>query len=115
MYLNRCLCESARVAEVLRERERGRLADVADAERIQEARQSRALGGLHGHVNLLRRFFTHALERLELRGFELEQIGGGLDPIAIHQLLDQLVAETLDIERAPRCEVLDLLFALRRT
>ena len=48
------------------------------------------------------------------RGLEIEQIRRCAHPVAVHQLLDELVAEPLDVERAARGEMLDLLLALRR-
>ena len=47
-------------------------------------------------------------------GVRSNRSAGVLHPVALHQLIDELVAEPLNIERAARGEVLDLLLALRR-
>ncbi len=51
---------------MLRERERGGFADVANPECIEKPRQSRALRRLDRGDELLRRFLSHAFELGEL-------------------------------------------------
>ena len=56
----------------------------------------------------------HALERGELGEAELVQIGRRVDDAAVDELVDELVAQSLDVERAPAREVQERLLALRR-
>ena len=84
-------------------------------ERIEKTRQRGALCCADRRVQFLRRFLAHSLQRLDLAGLEAEQIGRRLHPVALHQLIDELVAEPLDVERAARGEMPDLLLALCRT
>ncbi len=65
-------------------------------------------------LQFLRGFLAHALELRELLRPQGEKIRRRAHPVAVHQLLDQLVAEPLDVERAARGEMLDLFLALRR-
>ncbi len=108
------LAQRRHIAEIPRQRERGRLAHIAYAERVQKSRQRRALGTQNGGLQFLRGLIAHALERRELLLLQVEQIRGCSHPIAIHQLFDELVAQSLDVQGAARGKMLDFLLALRR-
>src|SRR5215469_688609 len=92
-------------AEMACQRERRGFADLADAERIQEARQCRAAAAVDGGDEIGRGLFTHALELGELPGRERVEIGGRAHHIPLDELLDDLVAESLDVERPAAREV----------
>ncbi len=99
-------------AEVPREGERGRLADVADTEPVQQSRQGRLLALLDRRQQVRGRFLSHALELRELRQSERVEVGGRLHLVTLDQLLDHPLAETLDVERAAAREVPQRLLAL---
>jgi hypothetical protein len=61
-----------------------------------------------------RGFLRHALEIDHRQQAELVQIGRRLDDGVVHQLLDQLVAQALDVQRTAAGEMQQRLLALRR-
>ncbi len=100
-------------AEVAREVLRGRLADVADPEAVEEARERRraARGDVGDEVACA--LVGHALERLELLLGERVEIGKRLHEPLVDELVDDLLAEAFDVERAPAGEMEDRELALR--
>src|SRR5260370_21964155 len=95
------------------ERESGGLPHLTDAERIEQPRERRRLALLDRGDEICGGFLTHALERGELRCREPVEIGRRAYQLALHQLLDQLVTEPLDVDRAPAGEVPERLLPLR--
>src|SRR5262249_1865181 len=106
-------------AVAARERNRRGLADMADAQRIDEtlerdlaARGDRTEQVGHGG-------FAIALDLLELDPlvafFEHEDVGRLLDPALLEEEHDLLLAEPVDVEGAPRHEVPQVLDLLERT
>ena len=81
------------VRERARQDRRAALADVADAERVQEPRERDVLGALERGDQVLRRLLAHPLERGQLLGGEREQVGRTAHPLGRDQLLDPLLAE----------------------
>src|SRR6185295_4741064 len=100
-------------AEVSRQVLRRRLADVADAEPVEEARERRLLARLDAGDEIGRALLRHALERLD--GFLRQRVDVGqrFDETGIDELVDDLLAEPLDVERAAAREVEDRELALR--
>ena len=99
-------------AEMVREREGRRLPHVADAEREQEAGERRLLAPLECRDEIGRRLRAHALEAGQLLFAQGVQVGRRRDATRIDQLLDDLVAETLDVHGAARREVAQRLASL---
>ena len=89
-------------AEVLRQRGGRRLADLPDAERHQEAGEGGLLAALELGAQVLGRLLAHALEPDERRLVEVVEVGEVAHQAALDQLIDQLLAETLDVEGAAR-------------
>ena len=78
-----------------------RLAHVANAQRVDEAREGRVLAFLDRRKDIGRRFVGHALESRKLDKSERVDIGRRPHVASVDQLLDQLVPESLDIESPP--------------
>ena len=93
---------------------RGALADVSHAKPEQEARQRGVLRFLERVDDVLRRLVRHAIQPGQRGETELVQIGQGANQIGVDQLLDQLVAQAFDLDRAACREVQYRLFALGR-
>jgi hypothetical protein len=102
------------IAEVACQITRGGLADVADAEREDEAGQRGAAALFDRHQQVLRRLLAHALEVGEREHAEAVQIDRRLHDRRIDELVDQLVAQALDVHRAPAGKMQQCLLALRR-
>src|SRR5438132_9544797 len=88
------------LAEMAREVLRGRLADVPDAQREDEPRQRRfpALGARSDDVG--GGFLRHPFELGDCRHAELVQVCRRAHDFGVDQLIDQLVAEALDVHGA---------------
>src|SRR5579862_9952219 len=91
----------------------GRFAHLANAKPVQESRQCRLLALLDGRQQIRRGLLAHALELGELRHAERVEIGRGAHFVPFDELLDELVAEALDIERTAAGEVAQRLLELR--
>ena len=63
---------------------------------------------------ILRRFFGHSVETGELFQRQVVEVRYRIDQFPLDQLLDQLVAEALDVKRLARRVVFDGFLALRR-
>jgi hypothetical protein len=100
--------------EVPRQIPRSRLADGANPERVDEARQGRSLGAIERSEDILRRLLAHSFERREPRGIERIEVGGRLHHPRIDQLVHQFLAQPFDVQRPPRGEMQQRLLALRR-
>ena len=100
--------------EVLRQRRGGRLAHLADAERDEEAGQRGLLAALELRQQVLGRLLAHALEADQRRLVEVVEIGEVAHQAALDQLVDQLLAEPLDVHRAARPEEAQRLLDARR-
>src|SRR5437867_1859260 len=100
------------LAEVLGQVLRGALADMANAQRIQEARQRRALALLDRRDEVGRALVGHALQRRELRDAQLVELRQGAHDAAIDELVDELAAQALDVHGAAAREMQHRLLAL---
>ena len=74
-----------------------RLADVADAQGIDEARQRRLLAGVDRGEQVCRRFLGHAFEIRHRRHAQPIEIGRRPDDIVVDELVDDLLAQALDV------------------
>ena len=99
--------------EVFRQVLGRRLAHVADAQRVQEARQRRLLALLQGRDQVDGALLAHALQRRQLRHTQRVQLGQRADETAIDQLVDDLVAQPFHVHRAAAGVVQQRLLALR--
>ena len=90
-----------------------RLADVADAEAVEEARQRRlpARGDVRDQAR--RALVAHALEALERFLGQRIDVRQRRHHAGVDELVDDLLAEPLDVERAPAGEMEDRELALR--
>src|SRR4029077_5355538 len=100
-------------AEMLREREGRGLAHFAYAEPVEQSWQRRPAAAVDGCDEIRCGLLSHALELRELRGAERVDIRGSAHRIALDELLDELVAEPLDVERPAAREVAERLLTLR--
>src|SRR6185369_818186 len=103
------------IAEMPRQVLGGCFADVADTQRINEAGQCRAAALVDRRNDVGRGFFRHALELGQRRDTELVDIRRRANNGGVDQLIDQLVAETLDVHRSSAGKVQQRALALRRT
>ena len=71
------------------------------------------LGFLQRLDDVVRRLVGHAVQTGQRAEPEPVQIGQGVDHLAIDQLVDQLVAQALDLDRPALREMQDRLLALR--
>ena len=90
------------------------LADLAEAEAEEEAREARVLRSVDLGNHVRGRLLPPALERGELRGREVVEGRDVPQEARLAELLDPLLAEPLDVHRAPRHEVAERLGDLRR-
>src|SRR5512135_857568 len=91
------------------------LADKSDTQSEDQAVES-ALATLRDFAEKVPRgFLSHALERDELFFAELVKVGETLDHRAIDQLLDQRVAQSVDVHRPAPGKVQDRLLQASRT
>src|SRR6516225_1407157 len=94
------------------------LADVANAEGINEALERHLAPRGNGIEELAHGNLTVAFQLLELYGpvahFQRKDIGRFLDPALRKEELDLLLAKPVDVERAPRGEMLEVLHLLVR-
>ena len=101
-------------AEVAREVARRGLAHVTDAERVDEARQRGRLALLDRRDHVAGALVGHALQRGELGEPQLVELRRRVHDAGIHELVHELVAQSLDVERPAAREVQERLLALRR-
>ena len=108
--------EGVPAAVAARERHRRRLADMADAERVDEPLQRNFAPRLDGAEQVAHRGLAESLDLFEMDFavalLQREDIGGLLDPSLLVEQLDLLLAEAVDIEGAARHEVLEMLDGL---
>ena len=100
--------------EMPRKVRRGGLAHVTDAQRVNEPRQRRDLAFFDRGDDVGRGFVGHPIERGQSGNVELVDIGRRVHQSRVDQLIDQLVTEPLDIQRASTGKVKQSLLALRR-
>ena len=101
------------VAEVPRQVLRRRLADMADAEAVEKARQRRLPARLDVGDQVGGALVGHPLERLDASPWSAHRVGQRRDQAGVDELVDDLLAQALDVERAPAGEVQDRELALR--
>ncbi len=112
------LVESIPRSVAARERPRRGLADLAHAERVDEALERNLAASLDGIEEIAHRGFAVTFLLLELdlrvaRG-KREDVGGLLEPALLVEEDDLLFAETIDVEGAARHEMLEVLDLLMR-
>ncbi len=78
----------------------GLLTDIGDAQRIDEARQRRRPTRLDGLQQVAAGYLGEAFERDDLLESQAIEIGRRANQLLVHQLLDDLVAEAVDIHGA---------------
>ena len=100
-----CRHQRGQFAVVAGEQLSADVAHFADAERVDEARQRRAFCRLQGGEDVLRRFFRHARQRCPVFKRQGKEVGGAVQAVVAHQLFDEFVAESLDVERLARGEM----------
>jgi hypothetical protein len=97
-------------AVAARQRERGGVADMADAERIDETVERdlppRANGGKQVAHRRLAVAFLFLQSDFPIALLQRKNIGRLLEPFVLEKQLDLLFAQPVDIEGAPRHEML---------
>ncbi len=73
------------------------LADVRHAERVDEAREWHRATCRDRGVQLLRGALRETVERQQLLGGHLEEVGGVGDEARVDQLVDDRLTEALDV------------------
>ncbi len=76
--------------------------------------QRRRTAGKNRSVQVFGRFRSHPIEFGERRNIKRIDIADVFDEFAFDQLIDQFVAEPLDVHRQTRSKMTNRLFALRR-
>ena len=115
------VAQRGEIAKVARQAARIGLANMAYAERIDEAIDRNRATRLDRREYVARRDFAKALALAQWRPIlavtrgKRKNIGGGLDEAFIEKQFDLLVAEAFDVKRVTRAEMLELLDRLRRT
>ena len=92
-------------AECTSEHPRGGRADLGDAEAVEKTRKARRLCPLDCLDQVLRRPRPHAIECLKVGGGQGEQVFEFDDESGCDELLGELRAESVDVQRALRQEV----------
>ena len=105
--------QALEAAEMSREILRRRLADLADAQAVEEAGERRLAARREVRDQARGALLAHALECLELLPGERVEIGQRRDHAGVDELIDDLLAQTLDVERAPTGEMEDRELPLR--
>ena len=108
------LQQGIQAAEVFGQVPRRSLADIADTQRKNETGERRLPAGGNGLDQIAGRFLAHALQAGQLLDRQGIEIGRRMDQAGLDQLINQLVAQPLDVHRPPRREVPERLLALRR-
>ena len=93
----------------------GFLTDVRDAERINEPRETRFATGIDGVEQVTRGYLGETLQLNDLLVHKAVEIRRRTDQPLVDQLLDDLVAQAVDIHRSARYEMDDRLLKLRLT
>ena len=107
--------ETVDAAEVLGQEPGRPLADVADAERVEEPSEAARLGGRDGVNEIGRRLLGQPLELGELGHGQRVEVGEVADPPSVHELLDHGFAEMLDVHRPARAVVHERFLEARGT
>ena len=105
--------QAIELAEVARKVFGRGFADLANAQGVEKARQGCALALVQGRQQIGCALVGHALQRRQARRVELIELGQRGDGAAIDKLVNDLVAQTFDVHRAPSGEVQYGLLALR--
>src|SRR6185295_15698063 len=92
-------------AEMASEIARSCFADVADAKSIDEPVERGVPRFRQRCDDIGSGLFRHALEFRQRSQSELEQIGGRMHELTIYKLIDQLVAQSFDVQSPPAREV----------
>ena len=100
-----CLSHSIERPELLRQRARRGGADVADADPEQQAVEGSLFRTLDCIHEVDRRLLCHAVERGEVLLFHLVEIADVAHKLPLHKLIDDRVAEPIDVQRTPRSVV----------
>ena len=95
--------------EPAREVDRGRLADLRDAEAVEHARERPPARLLDRPVEVLGALAREPVERLEVLDGQPEEVGPAADDAALEQLLEDRPAGALDVHPAAADEVAELL------
>jgi len=104
--------DGVQAAEMPRQRLGRGLAHMADAQPEKEARQ-RGLARLLQRIQQVeRRFFGHAVQIGQGHQAQAVEVRQGAHDPCVHQLVDQLVSQALDLDGAALREVQDRLLAL---
>src|SRR5262249_2351870 len=91
------------------------VADEADPERVEQARETAHLAGRNRRDQILRGSLGEALEVRYFADGQRVEVGEVLHAFAVHELLDDGFPKMLDVHRAPRAEVAQASLELRRT
>ena len=94
---------------------RGDFPDIADSQRVDEPRERRLAALLDRGDHVRRRLLGHAVELRQLGEPERVEVRGRVHDAAIDELVDELVAQALDVHGAARGEMQQRLLALRGT
>ncbi len=117
--LEASLVEGIPSAVTARQSHRGSLADMANAERVDEPLQRDIAPRRDGAEQITHRCFAEPFDLFEpdflVAFLQRENIGRLLDPFALVEQFDLLLAESVDIEGAARHEMLEMLDGLERT
>jgi hypothetical protein len=108
------MAQPLEAAEVPRQVLRRRLADMADAEAVEEPSQRRGAAAGDPGDEVGRALLAHPLEALQLLLRQGVDVGERAHQAAVHQLVDHLLAQALDVEGAAAGEVEQRELALRR-
>src|SRR5947209_880784 len=105
--------ESLHRAEMAGEELRDLFADPRHGEGVDETRKLDFAGALDMREHVGRRFFAHALEIGERFRLEPVEVGGIRHQLALDQLIDELLAQALDVHRPAARKVQQRALALR--
>src|SRR3989338_5040812 len=88
---------------------------MADAQGGQESGQSRVLTLLQGIQEILRGLVRHTLQAGQLSLVQIVEVRDVCDQSPVHELVDELLSQSLDVHGAARAEKLEALFQLGGT
>ena len=109
--------QQADIAQPLHQVARGDRADMADPQPEQQPRGIGFTARFHGFQQIIHRALLPPVERKNVRAplLQTEDVGGAFEPAERKELVDRLLAQTVDIERAATDEMLKPFRALRGT
>ncbi len=112
--IGRGAAQRRHIAEILGESQRRRLPHIADPERERNRGRLVRLAASSAFSSFCADFSPRRSRVSSCAARRSNKSAGVFDPVLLDQLIHELIAQSLNIQRAARSEMLDLFLALRR-